>query len=266
MYGLPGSGETSIINKLSELMGQSVGGIAGAEAAPTHLFNVNRLYWPGGTGADVKLTIFDFGGRETWRRSLWKSYYDQADALVWVVDSTDRKHLETCRDELLGMLDFGVLDGVCLLLYANKLDMEHMHPLDVNEIADNLEFNNHQNKILQERLWHIQSCSATTGDGLKDGMTWLVDKVKTPIQRDADFYYHRAAESRFCGLPNSQAFKDADEDLNKAVELSRPGRSMQMGRMQEPDRASHRELKEELERVRDASKRSKIYFKPAPSR
>ena len=74
------------------------------------------------------------------------------------------------------MADFGVLDGVCLLLYANKLDLENQQPLDVNEvspcpcfacslrrlhdsaaqIADNLEFNNQQNKILQERLWHIQ--------------------------------------------------------------------------------------------------------------
>lgn len=91
--------------------------------------------------------------------------------------------------------DFGVLDGVCLLLYANKLDLDQDSPLDVNEvrlsqslrsrnrwrmlaatrvatitsplfgcrrlsvgpqIADHLEFNNPNNKILQERLWHIQ--------------------------------------------------------------------------------------------------------------
>jgi prephenate dehydratase len=64
--------------------------------------------------------------------------------------------------------DYGVLDGVCLLVYANKLDMESHHPLDVNEIASHLQFQNQDNKILQERLWHIQSCSAETGDGLRD--------------------------------------------------------------------------------------------------
>lgn len=147
VYGLPGSGKTSIINKLSEIVGQPQVG-ADAAVSPTHMFNVNRLFWPSPPSGDVKLTVFDFGGararcllvlpacscgrrvqsclvilrpahwrgsaartgREEWRRSLWKSYYDQADALVWVVDSTDRKNLEACRDELLGMLGaLGVL-------------------------------------------------------------------------------------------------------------------------------------------------------------
>ena len=30
--------------------------------------------------------------------------------------------------------DFSVLDGVCLLLYANKLDLDQDSPLDVNEV------------------------------------------------------------------------------------------------------------------------------------
>jgi hypothetical protein len=32
--------------------------------------------------------------------------------------------------------DCGVLDGVCLLLYANKLDLEQQSPLDVNEVSN----------------------------------------------------------------------------------------------------------------------------------
>ena len=34
----------------------------------------------------------------------------------------------------------------------------------------------------------------------RQGMDWLVEKVKTPIQRDSDFYYSRAAESRCAAL------------------------------------------------------------------
>ena len=30
--------------------------------------------------------------------------------------------------------DYSVLDGVCLLLYANKLDLDQGSPLDVNEV------------------------------------------------------------------------------------------------------------------------------------
>ena len=32
-------------------------------------------------------------------------------------------------------VDYGVLDGVCLLVYANKLDLEMNHPLEVNEVC-----------------------------------------------------------------------------------------------------------------------------------
>ena len=56
---------------------------------------------------------------------------------------------------------------------------------------------------------------------LPQGMDWLVEKVKNPIQRDADYYYHRAAELRFLGAAGTPTFKDAEDDLVKAVEVSR---------------------------------------------
>ena len=34
----------------------------------------------------------------------------------------------------VSLADFSVLDGVCLLLYANKLDLDQDSPLDVNEV------------------------------------------------------------------------------------------------------------------------------------
>ena len=81
VYGLPNSGKTSIINKLADQAGL---GLSEEPAGPTHMFNVNRMHWN-----DVRLTVFDFGGKTEWRRSLWKSYFDQADALV-------RHHMSSC--------------------------------------------------------------------------------------------------------------------------------------------------------------------------
>lgn len=56
---------------------------------------------------------------------------------------------------------------------------------------------------------------------LPQGMDWLVEKVKNPIQRDADYYYHRAAELRFLGAAGTPTFKDAQEDLEKAFDVTR---------------------------------------------
>lgn len=41
--------------------------------------------------------------------------------------------MRSLRRAILGA-DYGVLDGVCLLVYANKLDLDMNQPLDVNEV------------------------------------------------------------------------------------------------------------------------------------
>jgi ADP-ribosylation factor-like protein 2 len=45
----------------------------------------------------------DVGGQKT-LRSYWRNYFEKTDALIWVVDSTDRLRIEDCREELHGLL------------------------------------------------------------------------------------------------------------------------------------------------------------------
>jgi len=42
------------------------------------------------------------------------------------------------------------------------------------QIADALNLH-----VIRDRTWHIQSCSAKTGDGLEDGLNWLVENMST---------------------------------------------------------------------------------------
>lgn len=114
---------TPIIGLLSRLKGATDVTTGALHVDTTH------MQWN-----DVRLTVFDFGGTTDWRRPQWKAYLNQADAVVWVVDSTDRTHLETCREELLALLKQKELDGIPLVVYANKLDLTEDSPLDVNEV------------------------------------------------------------------------------------------------------------------------------------
>lgn len=43
------------------------------------------------------------GGQRT-LRPYWRNYFEQTDALVWVVDSGDRLRLGDCKDELHSLL------------------------------------------------------------------------------------------------------------------------------------------------------------------
>lgn len=76
-----------------------------AEDKDTHL--------PGLTHYRYKLNIWDVGGQKT-IRSYWKNYFEKTDALIWVVDATDRLRIEDCRTELKGLL----LEEVSVIIFC----------------------------------------------------------------------------------------------------------------------------------------------------
>lgn len=57
----------------------------------------------GGSALIVGRNQGDVGGQRT-LRSYWKNYFEKTDALIWVVDATDRHRIEDCRAELAGLL------------------------------------------------------------------------------------------------------------------------------------------------------------------
>mmetsp|Transcript_4479 Transcript_4479/g.14597 ORF Transcript_4479/g.14597 Transcript_4479/m.14597 type:complete len:126 (-) Transcript_4479:407-784(-) len=116
-----------------------------------------------------KLNVWDIGGQKT-IRPYWRNYFDQTDALVYVIDSADRKRMEETGIELSLLLEEEKMNGVPLLVLANKQDLIQALPPD--EIA--AEMNLHS---IRDRPWQIQPCAATTGQGLHEGMEWLVKEV-----------------------------------------------------------------------------------------
>lgn len=83
----------------------------------------------------------DVGGQRV-LRPYWRNYFEQTDALVWVVDSGDRLRMQDCKEELHALLQEEVcplssacqslskltlnqrLAGASLLVFANKQDIQ----------------------------------------------------------------------------------------------------------------------------------------------
>lgn len=63
-------------------------------------------------------TTGDVGGQKT-LRSYWRNYFEKTDALIWVVDATDRLRIDDCREELHGLLQEEV--SVFLFIYLPTL-------------------------------------------------------------------------------------------------------------------------------------------------
>ncbi len=65
---------------------------------PTKGFNIKNL-----TQEGFKLTVWDIGGQEA-LRTYWSNYFQGTDALVYVIDSADRKRLAKSGEELQKLL------------------------------------------------------------------------------------------------------------------------------------------------------------------
>lgn len=89
-----------------------------------------------------------------------------------VVDSTDTERLEIARAELHAMLEESDLDGVILLVFANKQDMKGA--LNAAQIGDALGL-----ASIKDRPWSIQETSALAGRGLTEGFDWLVGAINS---------------------------------------------------------------------------------------
>jgi ADP-ribosylation factor-like protein 2 len=55
----------------------------------------------------------DVGGQRT-LRPYWRNYFEQTDAIVWVVDSGDRMRMRDCKEELHNLL----LEDVSYLVFV----------------------------------------------------------------------------------------------------------------------------------------------------
>ena len=115
--------------------------------------------------------MWDIGGQRE-IRPYWRNYYDQTDALVYVVDSADEMRVQEVKENLTELLGEELLANVPLLVFANKQDLEMA--LDAPEVMDQLDLNS-----ITTRPWNIQACSAVTKEGLNEGMTWLIETINS---------------------------------------------------------------------------------------
>ncbi|KZW03909.1 ARF/SAR superfamily [Exidia glandulosa HHB12029] len=160
MLGLDSAGKTTILYKLQ--IGEVVATI------PTIGFNVETVQYK-----NIKFQVWDLGG-QTSIRPYWRCYFPNTAAIIYVIDASDHDRLQTSRSELLTMLsdDEEELRGVPLLVFANKQDVDGA--LKPGEISDALGLAGGETG----REWSVRGSCAIKGDGLEEGLDWLVNVIQ----------------------------------------------------------------------------------------
>ncbi|KAF5814076.1 putative small GTP-binding protein [Helianthus annuus] len=160
MLGLDDSGKTAILYKLK--LGDFIATV------PTIGFNVEALEYK-----NIRFSVWDLGGQDS-IRAMWRYYYRNTHALIFVVDSNNRKRIYQARNELHRLLKEDELSDATILVFANKQDLPDA--MNVSEVADKLKLH-----TISQRRWHIQSTSAKTGHGLYEGLSWLNDNAPNKV-------------------------------------------------------------------------------------
>lgn len=119
---------------------------------------------------NVEFHAWDVGGQDK-IRAMWKYYFAGTSALMYIVDSTDADRMELAREELSKLLVEPELADAKLLVFANKQDMPTA--MSPSEVATSLDLHS-----IRGHDWHVQGASAVRGDGLYEGLDWIVEALK----------------------------------------------------------------------------------------
>lgn len=151
--GLDGAGKTSVLFKLKQNEFMTM--------LPTIGFNVETVEYK-----NLKFTIWDVGGQHK-LRPLWKHYYLNTQAVVFVIDSSNHDRLAEAHSELAKLMSEKELKDASLLILANKQDIPGCATIEA--LTEQFALY----KLCCGRSWHIQACDAQSGTGLHDGLDWL---------------------------------------------------------------------------------------------
>jgi ADP-ribosylation factor-like protein 8 len=155
--GLENSGKTTLLNILAS--GEVV------QTAPTIGLNV-KSFRKGG----VNMKAWDIGGQQKFRDE-WGRYTRGCDVIVFMVDASDKKKIDTARYELHRLLENPELSKVPLLVLGNKVDTEpHMTHDNVIQ-ALNLDY-------ITENKWTMINISCTRNINLDKVVEWLTANSK----------------------------------------------------------------------------------------
>ena len=160
MVGLDAGGKTTILYKLK--LGEVV------TPVPTIEYNVETIEY-----RNIPFVICECSGAEK-VRPLWQNYYAYGKKyIIFVIDSNDRERIDgsdndnNAKSELDHLLAADELKDAALLVLANKHDLSNT--MSVKEVTERLGLDG-----IRNRQWFIQPTCATTGDGIKEGLDWII--------------------------------------------------------------------------------------------
>ncbi|RMZ96028.1 ADP-ribosylation factor 6 [Brachionus plicatilis] len=161
VIGLDNSGKSTVVNNLKPNDDRAI------NINPTVGFNSEKVNF-----RNLNLSLFDMSGQSRYR-NLWEHYYREADAIVFVIDSSDRMRFVVSNEELNDVLNHREIKDkkIPLLILANKKDAKGA--LNESGLRNELEING-----IRGKQYEIFATDGLSGQGVNDAFEWLANELK----------------------------------------------------------------------------------------
>jgi len=130
---------------------------------------------------NMRFTTFDLGGHNQ-ARKVWKDYFPAVDAIVFLIDASDRDRFVESKNELDGLLTDEQLSNCPILILGNKIDRVGA----ASEEELRMYFGLHgqttgKSKVprteLPGRPLELFMCSVLKRQGYGEGIRWLAQYI-----------------------------------------------------------------------------------------
>lgn len=172
ILGLDNAGKTTYLEQTKTKFTRGYKGISPHKITTTVGLNIGRIDIQG-----IRLNFWDLGGQEE-LQSLWDKYYAESHAVIYIIDSSDKDRLQESKLAFDKMVASDTLHGVPLLVVVNKQDVQEC--MSVAEIKQVFRESIH---LIGRRDCHVLATSALHGDGVHEGIEWVVSCVKRNLLR-----------------------------------------------------------------------------------
>ncbi|KAL0248063.1 hypothetical protein GEMRC1_003300 [Eukaryota sp. GEM-RC1] len=159
LLGLDNAGKSTILNYMKDEVKDNI-------TVPTVGYSLEEFTFQG-----ISFNCYDMSGQQRYR-DLWEHYIKDCQAIIFVIDATDALRLCVAKEELGSVISHEDLKPVPILIFGNKMDLPEAE--SPAAITSNLELP----LLLKDSDYHICGSCALNGDGLENGFSWLVQKLK----------------------------------------------------------------------------------------
>ncbi len=157
IVGLPQAGKTTFVRRVLTGEFEQTSTTLGMQFETTEV-------------GDARFDIFDLGGHESYRKTIWQTYIKLAYGVIFIVDSANPESFDEAKKEFWRAMEIkGKQDEFIILFLCNKTDLEESSSLE--KIINHLELFKLAEK--ENASFQFFKTSMKTGENIDNALNWM---------------------------------------------------------------------------------------------